>query len=59
MVDPDPSMSVVVDSVPPSSVVVDSVPPSSVVDPLIAQLSVCSRGTSTVMGSPTSMIAES
>ena len=39
--DPDPSVSVVID--PSSSVVVDP-------DPSVAQISVCSCGTSTVMG---------
>ena len=44
MADPDPSPSSVVDSDPSSSVVVDPDPSSSV-----TQLSVCSRGTWTVM----------
>ena len=48
--DPDLSPSSVVDSDPSSSVVVDPDPSSSV-----TQLSVCSRGTWTVMGWPGSI----
>ena len=62
VVDPDPSSSLV-DSDPSSSAVVDPDPSSSVVfdpDPSssVAQLSICSRGTSTVMGWPNSINPE-